>query len=112
MTPKTKLILVRLLHTVVWALMVGCIVAVPVLALADAYVYAAAFAGVVLVETMILLYNGWRCPLTDVAARYTDDQHIGFDIFLPSWLARHNKLIFGSLFVAGVVVALLRFFTR
>jgi hypothetical protein len=35
-----------------------------------------------------------------VAARYTDDRRDNFDIYLPLWLARHNKLIFGWLFVA------------
>ena len=50
-------------------------------------------------EVSVLLANRMRCPLTGVAARYTDDRSANFDIYLPVWLARHNKLIFGSLFV-------------
>ncbi|MBB1092471.1 hypothetical protein HUU61_14375 [Rhodopseudomonas palustris] len=41
-----------------------------------------------------------RCPLTAVAARYTDERADNFDIYLPIWLARHNRLIFGTLFAA------------
>jgi hypothetical protein len=37
-----------------------------------------------------------------VAARYTPDRQDNFDIYLPLWLARHNKLIFGAAYVAGV----------
>ena len=49
----------------------------------------------------MLLVNGMRCPLTDLAARYTDDRPDGFDIFIPPWLARNNKRIFGTLWVAA-----------
>ena len=44
-----------------------------------------------------------RCPMTAVAARYTTDRADNFDIYLPLWLARYNKHIFGGLFVAGLV---------
>lgn len=50
--------------------------------------------------------NRFRCPLTDVAARYTGDRHDNFDIYLPLWLARYNKEIFGPLFAIGGAVAL------
>ena len=42
-----------------------------------------------------------RRPLTGAARRYTRDRSDNFDIFLPEWLAKHNKLIFGSLFAIG-----------
>lgn len=63
---------------------------------------------VVLVEVIILFINGMRCPLTAVAARYTDDRRDNFDIYLPLWLARYNKSIFGSLYIAGVAYTLAR----
>jgi len=40
--------------------------------------------------------------------RYTDDRSDNFDIFLPLWLARNNKLIFGLLFISGESVWLWR----
>ena len=30
-----------------------------------------------------------------------DDRSANFDIYLPLWLARHNKTIFGSVFAAA-----------
>ena len=63
---------------------------------------------VVLVECAILAANGGRCPLTDVAAQYTDDRRPNFDIYLPLWLARHNKWIFGITFVAAEIYLVLR----
>jgi polyferredoxin len=65
-------------------------------------------AELVIGETVVLVLNGWRCPFTGVAARYTDDRRDNFDIFLPAWLARHNKLIFGWLFVAALLFTFLR----
>ena len=53
------------------------------------------------IEVITLAVNGMRCPLTGFAARYTDDRADNFDIFLPAWLARNNKRIFGSMFVAA-----------
>jgi len=64
--------------------------------------------GIVLVEVFILALNGWQCPLTGLAARHTDDRRPNFDIYLPAWLARRNEVIFGSLFVAGEAIVILR----
>lgn len=103
-----KLRTVKIMHTVVWVFFVACIVAIPSAALADRYGYAAAFSGIVLFEGFVLLINGWRCPLTGVAARYTDDRRDNFDIYLPEWLARYNKSIFTTLYVGGMLFALIR----
>ncbi len=45
-----------------------------------------------------------RVGPTDLAARYTEDRRGNFDIYLPVWLARQNKTIFGTLFLAGGLV--------
>jgi hypothetical protein len=60
----------------------------------------------VLLECVVIVTNRGRCPLTDVAARYTDDRADNFDIYLPLWLARHNKTVFGFLFLAGELYVL------
>lgn len=96
---------IRLLHTVIWALLAGSIVALPVAGLLRRFRWAAAITVVILLECGVLAANRGKCPLTDVAARYTVDRRPNFDIYLPNWLAEHNKLIFGTLFVAGEAVA-------
>ena len=50
--------------------------------------------------------NGGRCPLSDLAARYTDERASNFDIYLPNWLASHNKTVFGTVFVANELIVL------
>lgn len=104
----TTLRAIRILHTLVWAFFAACIVAIPLASWRGEHRVAAWLAAIVFVEVLVLMINRWRCPLTGVAARYTADRSDNFDIFLPAWLARHNKVLFGSLYVAGVAYALFR----
>ncbi len=104
----TSLRTVKLVHTAVWAFFAGSILAIPVLASAQRVRAAFVLIGIVLVEVVVLAVNGMRCPLTRVAARYTDDRRDNFDIYLPEWLARHNKTVFGTLYVLGIVYAVVR----
>ncbi len=97
----------RTLHTTVWVFFVGAILAIPVFAWQGRFMPALLSAGIVLVEVIILAANRMRCPLTDVAARYTDDRRDNFDIYLPLLVARYNKQIFGPLYVAGLMFALI-----
>jgi hypothetical protein len=46
--------------------------------------------------------------LTDLAARFTSDRSAEFDIYLPRWLARHNKTLFGGLFAVNELIVLWR----
>jgi hypothetical protein len=108
MTPEASLRFIKLLHTIVWAFFVGCIIAIPILSFMRLYSYAVVLIGVVLAEVLVLVANRWKCPLTGVAAKYTDDRDDNFDIYLPVWVARHNKLIFGFLFLSGTLFTLAR----
>jgi hypothetical protein len=111
LSPSSALITVKLLHTVVWAALAGCILAIPVVALGNRMDWAAALTVVVLAECGVIGFNHGRCPLTNVAARYTEKREDNFDIYLPLWLARHNKTIFGALFIGGELVVLWRWMT-
>jgi hypothetical protein len=96
----------KTVHTIAWAFFAGCIVAMPIAAWRSRFVTAAILAAIVLLEVGVLAINGWRCPITNLAERHTADRRANFDIFLPLWLARYNKQVFGSLFVAGSVFSL------
>jgi hypothetical protein len=102
------LVAIRLLHTAIWAFFVACIVAIPILAVKRRLKCAVILTGVVLLECSVLTLNHGRCPLTNLAARYTHNRANNFDIYLPAWLARHNKGIFGTLFVGGELMVLWR----
>jgi hypothetical protein len=105
---RRTLLVVKVVHTVVWAFFVLCIAAIPVLTWRGELRGATWFVGIVLVEVLVLLINRWSCPLTPIAARYTEDRRANFDIFLPEWLARTNKEVFGGLYLAGVVYLIVR----
>lgn len=98
----SRLRAVKLLHTIAWVFFASCVVLIPFAASQRRLLLAGVLIGIVAVESLVLLFNSWRCPLTDVAARYTEDRAPNFDIYLPAWLARYNKEIFGSLYVAGI----------
>ncbi|GMV07354.1 MAG: hypothetical protein AMXMBFR53_36290 [Gemmatimonadota bacterium] len=99
---RHRLLAIKLVHTVVWAFFAGCIVAIPVAAAQGHLKAALVLCAVVFVEVLVLLFNGMACPLTPIAGRYTDDRRPNHDIFLPEWLARYNKEIFGTLYAAGL----------
>ena len=96
----------KVVHTIAWAFFAGCILAIPVYTFRGELVAAGVLIAIVFVEVFIILANRWRCPLTGVAARYTEDRQDNFDIYLPLWLARYNKQVFGSLFFAGLLYTL------
>src|SRR4029079_1308467 len=98
---------VKLVHTLAWAFFAGCIVLLPFAAWSNRFDFALALGVIVMVEVLILAFNGFRCPLTAVAAEPPEDRRDNFDIYLPLWLARYNKQIFGSLFAAGTIFTLI-----
>jgi hypothetical protein len=100
------LIAIKVLHTIVWGVLAGCILVLPILAARRRFGWAAILSVVILAECAVIAANHGRCPLTDVATRYTKDRTDNFDIYLPRGLARYNKTIFGSLFVVNELFAL------
>jgi hypothetical protein len=106
-----KLRAVKLLHTAVWVFFAGSTLAILVCAAAGAVALAAVFVGIVGAEVLVLAINDLQCPLTAPTARYraeagdasqpADDT----DLYLvPRWLARHNKLVFGALYLLGIAL--------
>ncbi len=97
---------IKLLHTAAWAFFAGCILAIPLQGAVHNFRAAAILSGIVLLECAILAANRGRCPFTDLAARYTEERRENFDIYLPLWLARHNKSIFGTIFLLSELFVL------
>lgn len=106
MKPSNIIRSIRLIHTLIWVFFAGCIAAIPLYSRAGRFYVSFVLIGVVFIECLVIVFNRGRCPLTDVAARYTEDRRENFDIYLPVWLAKYNKLIFGTLFVFGALYTL------
>jgi len=101
MNRESALKAVKLAHTAIWAFFVACIFGAPLAAWRGNFMLAAALIGFVAVEALVLLVNTWSCPLTGIAARYTERRDENFDIYLPRWLAKYNKNIFTPLYLLG-----------
>lgn len=106
METGSKLRAIKAIHTLVWAVFAGSIVAIPVFALVGKLPVAVGLSGFAFLEVLVLVANHMKCPLTAVAGRYTSERRDNFDIYLPLWIARHNKKLFGGLYVAGIVCTL------
>jgi hypothetical protein len=74
---------IKLLHTTIWAIMAASIVAIPWAAWFSLFRLAFGLTLLVVGECLVLAANRGRCPLTDVAARYTEERADNFDINLP-----------------------------
>ncbi len=108
MSPRTALRIIKSVHTVVWAFFAGLILAMPIFAWRREFEVFLLLAALVAVEVLVLAFNGLKCPLTPLAARYTQGRQANFDIYLPLFVARYNKQIFGPLYLAGLLFGLLR----
>ena len=109
MDDDKKLILIKLTHTAIWGVFVLVILYILYAGVFDRVSASVWFCiGLVFIEGIILLIFRGKCPLTLLGQRYTSNPSVGFDIFLPTWLARNNKLIFVILFFIGFVLVLWR----
>jgi hypothetical protein len=100
---------IKTIHTIAWAFFAGSIFYVVYAGITgniNRWVWIAIAA--VLFEALVLIVNRWTCPFTPLAARYTQNRRDNFDIYLPEWLAKHNKTIFTILFIIGLVLVLWR----
>lgn len=103
------MITIKLLHTLIWVVLAGATIGVLYSGLSGHItVYTWVAIAMILLEGIVLLIFKWSCPLTLVARKYSDSPKDNFDIYLPNWLARHNKMIFTTMFLAGLVLVLLR----
>lgn len=104
-----KLFAIRLVHTLVWLVFVTAILYVCYAGVFDNVGRLVWFCiGAVVIEGIVLWLNKGTCPLTSLARKYTNSYPIGFDIFLPKWLAKYNKILFSVIFIIGVSLVLWR----
>ena len=60
--------------------------------------------GLFILEGIVLLVFKFFCPLTIIARKYSNSTKENFDIYLPNWLAKYNKLIYTS--ILGVIIGI------
>ena len=111
MNEQNKLLAIKVVHTIIWLVFVLVIFFILYSGISgniDTLTWLGI--GIIIGEGLVLLIFKMFCPLTIMARKYSDSQKDNFDIFLPNWLARHNKVIFTSIFLIGLVLVLARKF--
>ena len=68
--------------------------------------------GLIAVEGIVLILNGWRCPLTCWVERLGANNGAVSDIFLPAWFANHLFSICTPLCVVAYLIILIRILTN
>ena len=102
---EIKLLIVKIIHTIVWLffnVVIFYLLYAVIVNKIDKWVWICI--GLVLIEGLVLLLFKMFCPLTIIARKYSDSSKDNFDIFLPNWLAKHNKLIYTSIFVVAILI--------
>lgn len=109
MNKKTKLILVKIIHTLIWVFfnvvifyMLYAVIAGKI----DKWLWIGY--GLVIGEGLTLLLFKLYCPLTIIARKYSDSTRDNFDIYLPNWLAKYTKLIYTSIMMVVACITIYR----
>ncbi len=109
MNNKGKLLQIKLLHTLIWVFFVTLIFYILYSGFTNEItIYTWIAIGLVILEGLVLLIFKMFCPLTLIARKYSDSEKDNFDIFLPNWLARHNKLIFTLIYLISLITVAYR----
>jgi len=105
-TASRKLTWIKIIHTAIWLffnVVIFYLLYAVLVNKIDKYLWLGLLS--FLIEGIVLLIFRYKCPLTIVARRYSDSTKDNFDIYLPNWLAKYNKLIYTSLL--GVIIIIL-----
>ena len=111
MNKTNKLLTIKLAHTLIWVFFVAVIFYIVYSGITDSVtIYTWIGIGLIIGEGLVLFMFKMYCPLTVIARNYSDSIKDNFDIFLPNWLAKHNKVIFTSIFIIGLIFVMARVF--
>ncbi len=108
----SKLTFIKIIHTIIWLffnVVLFYMAYAVIVNKIDKYVWI----GIALIigEGLVLLVFKKMCPLTIMARNYSDSNKDNFDIYLPNWLAKYNKLIYTTFFILiifGIMYRLLK----
>lgn len=107
MRRESKLILVKWIHTIIWLffnVVIFYMLYAAITRKLDYWLWIGY--GLFAAEGLVLLLFRFYCPLTLWARKYSASTRHNFDIYLPEWLARHNKLIYTSLLAVITLITL------
>lgn len=104
MNNRTKLILIKSIHTIIWIffnLVLFYMAYQVILNKINSLFYIGI--GLIILEFVVLLFFKMMCPLTIMAQKYSNSTTENFDIYLPNWLAKYNKQIYTTFFIIIII---------
>ena len=104
-----KLRVMKIIHTVIWLfynVVIFYMLYAAITNKIDVWLWIGY--GLVVMEGLILLIFKFYCPLTLLARKYSDSQSPNFDIYLPAWLAKHNKLIYTIILIIILIITIIQ----
>ena len=108
MRDNPKLIVIKIIHTIIWLffnVVIFYLLYAVIVNKIDKWVWICI--GLLVLEGIVLLVFKSMCPITLVARKYSTSQQDNFDIYLPNWLAKYNKIIYTS--IVGIALLILIF---
>ena len=105
MKSETKLIIIKIIHTLIWIFFNFVIFYMLYAVISNKLdIWLWIGYGLFILEGIVLLVFKFFCPLTIIARKYSNSTKENFDIYLPNWLAKYNKLIYTS--ILGVIIGI------
>lgn len=101
--------IIKFIHTIIWAIMAAS----TFIAFYSAFIgrFDGWFfipAALLFIEAIIIIANKWKCPITELAEKYTEERHANFDIYLPERFARHNVRIFTWIIALEIAIVAIK----
>jgi hypothetical protein len=113
MIKEKNLFIIKSIHTLIWLffnVVIFYLLYAVIVNKIDQWVWICI--GLVVAEGFVLVMFKMFCPLTIMARKYSDSNKDNFDIFLPNWLAKYNKLIYTSIFGLAIMILIYRMLTH
>lgn len=104
---------IKIIHTIIWVffnVVLFYMAYAVIVNKIDKYVWIGI--GLILLEGIVLLSFKKMCPLTIMARKYSESTKDNFDIYLPNWLAKYNRLIYTTFFILIVCGIIYRIINR
>lgn len=109
MSTPIKLTIIKIVHTAIWLFFNVVIFYMAYAVISnkiDKWVWICL--GFIILEGVTLVIFKKMCPVTLLARNYSTSTKHNFDIFLPEWLAKYNKLIYTSIVIIIVIILVYR----
>lgn len=110
---STPLTIIKIIHTFIWIffnVVLFYLFYAVLINKIDAYIWIGL--SLIFLEGIVLLIFNNSCPLTIIAHNYSASEKPNFDIYLPAWLARYNKLIYTTFLAVILFILIYRILTN